>query len=268
MADASGDWLQWFGVRSRLVGPGPELLARFVGLADADATEVAAFARRWGLLGAHDLGRVPRLLEEPIRDLPEQLALRWELVVKNPPAGREPIAAWRWFSAHAAALFHLIDSLERRAPPRDVDMEVLCRPPAATWPDVGGLQPRWLNPDRPPPSALKDQRELVETLVARWLRFGAVGPELQWTASRRTIRLRARGLAGALAVGLLTAASGNAALTVCHHCARIHPRDKAPRRSQRSFCQSCQTDGVPLKYAKRDWWSRQRSGTVKTRKGG
>jgi len=64
--DPEHPWLGWSGgARLTLVHApyvGEELLECFVQLADASADEIVGFARRWGLLGRHDLGNYPDLL--------------------------------------------------------------------------------------------------------------------------------------------------------------------------------------------------------------
>jgi hypothetical protein len=265
--DSEHESLAWSGgARSALIRARPdmyeELLAGFVSLGDAPDEELLKFARRWGMLGHHDLGNYPDLLdraEEPRDHLVAALAglTQWTR------HGREPMAAWRCWSHHARALLRVSAALREGRVGRPEDVSMLCHPSptAYTWPDTAGLQPSWLRqPDySPSPHTLRNQRELVEVFVERWIRIGHVRPVLRWTASARAIELFGRGLMGALAVSLLAAVQGATSLAVCSGCANLYVPDRTPRETQRHFCGRCRDDGEPLRQAKRDSRARARA---------
>jgi putative ATPase subunit gpP of terminase len=258
--DPEHQWLWWSGgARPTLVRAGhdlgEELLERFVRLADASADEIAGFARRWGLLGSHDLGNYPDLLDRA-EDSYDHVAAGLTLLTQWRRHGREPLAAWRCWSQHAGALLRVSDELRHGRVGRPRDVAMVCRPSptADTWPDVAGLQPWWLRrPDHAPPApTLRNHRELVEVFVARWITAGHVRPMLRWTAKEHTVELSGRGLLGALAANLLAAVHGTTSLAVCSGCSGLYLPTRTPRNTQRHFCGPCRANGEPLRYAKRD----------------
>jgi hypothetical protein len=268
--DPEHESLVWSGgARPALIRARPdmygELLERFVGLGEASDEEILKFARRWSLLGHHDLGNYPDLLARAEEPLDRVVAALAELTQWT-RHGREPLAAWRCWSHHARALLRVAAALREARVARPEDIAMLCHPSptADTWPDTAGLQPLWLRrPDSsPPPPTLRNHRELVEIFVERWIRAGHVRPVLHWTATVRTIELFGRGLMGALAVSLLAAVQGVSSLTVCSGCANVYVPDRTPRETQRHFCRRCRDDGEPLRQAKRDSRARVRASAL------
>lgn len=270
--DSEHESLAWSGgARPALIRARPnmyeELLVGFISLGDAPDEEILKFARRWGLLGHHDLGNYPDLLdqaEEPRDHLVAALAglTQWTR------HGREPMAAWRCWSHHARALLRVSAALREGRVGRPEDVSMLCdpSPTADAWPDTAGLQPLWLRqPDYSPPPTLRNHRELVEIFVERWIRAGHVRPVLRWTVRARAIELFGRGLMGALAVSLLAAVQGATSLAVCSGCANLYVPDRTPRETQRNFCGGCRDDGEPLRQAKRDSRARVRAWELASR---
>jgi hypothetical protein len=237
---------------------GEELLERFVRLADAPSAEILAFARRWGLLGSHDLGDYPDLLD---RGEDEEAA--FASLVQWRRRGREPLEAWRRWSHHAGALLRVSDDLRHNRIGRPGDIAMLCFPSPTpdTRPDTAGLQPLWLRQAdyRPPSPTLRNHRQLVEVFSARWIHKGRVRPALRWTATALTIELAGRGLMGALASHLLAAVHGTTSLAVCSGCSSLYLPTRTPRATQRHFCERCRDDGEPLRHAKRDSRARARA---------
>jgi hypothetical protein len=268
--DPDRQWLCWSGgARPALVRARPdmyeELLEWFVRLGDASDEDILGFARRWGLLGRHDLGNYADLLDRA-EDVRDHVAVTIAMHFKWRRHGREPLAAWRCWSHHAGALLRVSDSLRDGRVGRPQDIAVLCdpSPTADTWTDTAELQPGWLRrPDYTPPvPTLRNHRDLVEVFVERWIRAGHVRPVLRWTASERTIELSGRGVMGALAVSLLAAVQGATSLAVCSGCSNLYVPDRTPRETQRHFCGRCRDDGEPLRQAKRDSRARVKARTL------
>jgi hypothetical protein len=269
--DPELQWLCWSGgARPTLVRARhdicEELLERFVRLADASADEIVGFARRWGLLGRHNLGNYPDLLDRAEDVLDEVGVISFSGLTQWRLEGREPLAAWRCWSHHAGALWRVADELRHGRVGRPRDVAILCHPSptADTWPDAAGLQPGWLRrPDYAPPApTLRNHRELVEVFTERWIDAGHVRPTLRWTATARMIELAGRGLMGALAVSLLAAVHGTTNLAFCSGCSALYLPPRTPRDTQRHFCGRCRADGEPLRHAKRDSRARARARTL------
>jgi len=267
-------WLVWNGgARSAFVRARPDmyedLLEWFVRLGEASDEDILKFSRRWGLLGHHDLGNYPDLLDRA-EDRRDQMVAALAEQTQWRRHGGEPLAAWRCWSHHAGALARVSAALRDGRVGRPDDIGVLCHPSptADTWPDIAGLQPWWLRrPDYTPPDpTLRNHRELVEVFVERWVRGGHVRPVLRWTARARGVELAGRGLMGALAVSLLAAVQGATSLAVCSGCSNLYVPDRTPRETQRHFCGRCRDDGEPLRQAKRDSRARARARTL-ARKG-
>jgi len=274
--DPEQQWLDWRGgARPTLVRArrdlSEKLLERFVRLADAPTEEIVEFARRWGLLGSHDLGNYPDLLDRA-EDVRDDVVAHLAGLTQWRGKGREPVAAWRCWSQHAGALLRVSDALRQGQVGRPHDITVLCHPSptADTWPDVAGLQPRWFRqPDyAPPASTLRNHRELVEVFTERWVHAGHVRPTLRWTANARTVELAGRGLMGALAVNLLAAVHGTISLAVCSGCSGLYLPTRTPRETQRHFCERCRDDGEPLRHAKRDSRARAKARILARAKAG
>ncbi len=258
--DPEQQWLCWSGgARSTLVRARPdlseELLEAFVQLAEAPADEIVKFARRWGLLGRHDLGNYPDLLDRA-EDVRDDVVAHLAWLTQWQRQDREPVAAWRCWSQHAGALLRVSDALRQGQVGRPHDVALLCHPSptADSWPDVAGLQPWWFRqPDYAPPApTLRNHRELVEVFTERWVNAGHVRPTLRWTANARKVELAGRGLMGALAANLLAAVHGTTSLAVCSGCTRPYLPTRTPRGTQRHYCGRCRDDGEPLRDAKRD----------------
>lgn len=265
--DPEQQWLSWSGgARSALVWARPdlseELLEAFVQLAEAPADEIVKFARRWGLLGRHDLGNSPDLLDRA-ENVGDGVVAYLAGLTQWRRQGREPLAAWRCWSQHAGALLRVSDELRRGRVGRPRDVAMLCHPSptADTWPDAAELQPLWLRrPDHAPPApTLRNHRELVEVFTERWVNAGHVRPTLRWTANVRRVELAGRGLMGALAANLLAAVHGTTSLAVCSGCSGLYLPTRTPRETQRHFCGRCRDDGEPLRHAKRDSRARARA---------
>ena len=268
--DPEHPWLCWSGgARPTLVRARQdlfeELLAGFVRLAEAPTAEILEFARRWGLLGCHDLGNYSDLLDRA-EDVGDRVVAALAEQTQWRRHGREPLAAWRCWSRHAGALLRVSEDLRHGRVGQPQDIEMLCdpAPSADTWPDAAGLQPWWLRrPDYTPPApTLRNHRELVEVFVERWVRGAHVRPVLRWTARARGVELAGGGLMGALAVSLLAAVQGATSLAVCSGCSNLYVPDRTPRETKRHFCGRCRDDGEPLRQAKRDSRARARARTL------
>jgi hypothetical protein len=268
--DPEHQWLLWHGgARPALLRVRPdmydEVLEQFVRLGEASDEEILKFARRWGLLGRHDLGNYPDLLDRA-EDVRDDVVATLAGMTQWRGQGREPLAAWRCWSHHAGALLRVSDELRhgRLGAPGDVAMLCQPSPQADTWPNAAGLQPWWLRqPDHAPPApTLRNHRALVEVFTERWIEAGHVRPTLRWTANARTVELAGRGLLGALAINLLAAVHGATSLAVCSGCSALYLPSRTPRETQRHFCNRCRDDGEPLRHAKRDSRARARALTL------
>jgi hypothetical protein len=216
---ASSTLLGWYwdGAPERWVKPGPTMLERFIGLRDASADRIVAYAREWGVLGICEHG-VPSSHNQTqdldiggvllgCEGLGELAGEHWVF--------REPIAAWHHFAGEAAEAALLAAALRGYGRTREPSLH----------------------------------RRLGMTLdlqsrLNRWLELGAVKPTIvlhpDWMAGDPEAALLptigASGLFGALALQLALAGSGIVGLAPCAGCGEWFTPNFAPREGQRAWC--------------------------------
>jgi hypothetical protein len=235
------------------------LLDRFLDLRGADDEKIAAFVRRWGILGicehglprTHHLARIaPRSLEDgPAGCLP----LGFDFG-KGGCLGREPIADWRTWAQAANDIVALATAAHH---------------------NLRGNQAAWdrLTEGREPqgPSGRR-LRQIVAKGVQWWLELGGVRPQFSWIADVGVqITLGSRGtwdplpqrptrlyghqhgatLFGALAAQLMVRVADVEGLAICSACGMPYLPTRRPAPNRRNYCSSCRAAGVPLRDALR-----------------
>ncbi len=208
----------------------PQTLAAFSDLADADAAQVVAFARRWGVLNTqyppfcgHRHGDEPRVL----LSRGAKPSSPGTMVVTIGPAssllpesGAECLACWR----------------------------------ALAWQTRSALNEVAIV--RKLPSVRPAQRRHAARMVQALIDMTYVRPRLMWDAEDAVVTLSGAGLMGAISMLVLTAVFGQG-LAMCANCGQWHSPMR-PQSDRRSYCLICRQSGAPERDASRDYRRRQR----------
>jgi hypothetical protein len=110
-----------------------------------------------------------------------------------------------------------------------------------------------------------DHRTTLAWLLNTLLGLGQVRPWVTWSDSARgrkhlQIKYSSRSLLSNLALQLCLRVSKMEAFLVCVHCQTVYaPLVRAPKTGQRNFCPKCRRNGIPNKYALKDFRRKRRS---------
>jgi hypothetical protein len=193
----------------------------------------------------------------------------------------EPVEAWKRLARQLAATLRLAARLQRGEPcpwrgPGSEDWEAIM----AADPQ-GVLYLAWLRELRarrpvavvgPEPSAedlVKLSREQVARVVDVWLAHGGVQLVPCWREGMPHLAVRvdfdrSAGLHGLLGLEIATALASPFGVVQCAGCGYPYaPQKRRPRADRRPYCPAC-SEGASL-AAKRAWWRRNRSATVRDR---
>jgi hypothetical protein len=264
--ELEGDKLIWRGVipgLERTEYSNKELLDRFIHLADADAKQILAYARKWGVLHICEHGlpasHNPQLYSFSPEQTVEQCSpLGWpEIperfgVIENEEemeplfSGWEPIESWRAYSRDAQAILNIAAALYRDRATRLEDWERLTN-------DAVGMMT----------ADVHTKQEHLVRAVKSWLVAGNVRPDIVLTklgrgrnkvVSEPRITLGGYGpawghLFGALACQLMYAITRAKGLAFCDGCVNTYIPTRRPRSDRRNFCESCQGRGEAERQA-------------------
>jgi hypothetical protein len=228
--------------------PQPGLLDAFLRLHDGPAEAILEFARDHAALG---LCRCGQPAAGP--HVHEEFAL-------GPRLGYEPISLWRYHSARAEFLIRAANRLRGKLPaPLDY----------ANWQkllDYAGWPPGRYRDDPNDPAArdYRSHRALVAHAVSRWLAEGNAVLALVWEEHANDPMLHTGGreypgMFTALGLQVALACSRAESLGTCDGCGHLFPPRRAPRAGERSYCEECRRNRVPVRDAKRDHRERQRA---------
>jgi hypothetical protein len=243
----------------RLVKPEAAMLERFARLSESGDAEQAVlnYARRSGLL---DLCVHHMPYDHPPVGLPVSFATNGGVILTFDPvagcrslAGKEPVAAWLYWSRQAAALLAVFSLLRRGDPARPEDWLVLAEDPpwVAGEPRAADLRDEaksWVGRLARGEVPLRWQQDVASGAIETWLRLAGVGVQLRWTHGVPEIGTRGGGLLGSLGLQILLAAVDSSGLLMCPGCGHLHAPAKAPFRSHK-FCEECRKELVPEKLA-------------------
>jgi hypothetical protein len=115
-----------------------------------------------------------------------------------------------------------------------------------------------------------EQGQLFGSISTLMMRLGLV-PQLRWgNASGRPqliIGTISDGMLSALVFRTALAMAKSEQIPICDGCGKVFETDRAPKRGQRKFCNTCRDSGVPQRIAQRDsrQRKRERSGDGKAR---
>lgn len=235
-ADLEKDRLVWVSDYDRKrcqkeVYPGPQMLERFVSLADASPASILEFARQWGVLEICEHG-LPRS-HNPCR--PGQQMYRrvtWCYPLGWYERGKgydcwEPLAAWRQFSRHARALLNIAAQLHQGQVGRLEDWRIV-------YERSGSPRPApWWEQD------VQIEKWKVANVVNEWLELGNVRLRARWDEAGPSVTLAGGGLFGALACQLLLTISRTDGLAICSACGVPYVPHRRPVAKRRRYCEAC-----------------------------
>lgn len=226
------------------VRPAPDVLERFLDLADASDATLAEFARRYGGLGA------------------------FKSAGHGKKSDIEYCEVWRYLARSMWALLMIARRLYVGSPAARAD-----------WDAIGNVPPviRVLFNERKGDPLRGEYHWYVMTyfvakgssrnsamllrLLNSLVELGGVRPWLQWPGGARCPQLVYSGpaLLSHLALQLCLRVAKVDALYICSHCSHEYPRvGRAPKSGQRNYCPECRKAGEPGRYALRDHRRKQR----------
>lgn len=238
------------GIEPAVEEPPPDLLDRFVALAEAPDVGILVFARRFGVLQTcrhglpyrHD----PKCKLRPVRHPAAEHAFYY----------REPLAAWRRLAAQVRAVLRIATAVERDTLGSAGDWAVV-------WPETQGRddvldegRAEWL-------ATIDGQRYSLVSVVSAFLWVGDVRPRLvcecvKGRGTRVTFALGANRVFGEVALRLAMTVSRVEGLAICANCKTPYTPKRRPKRGQRSFCPNCGKKAAQ-RFASRDYRCRQRA---------
>jgi hypothetical protein len=239
--DATGIHLQPNENQRKYVVPRKEAFDAFVRLWKQPSAHTLRFARKWGLL---------RINERPVESEEKTV---WQ----------EPLSTWQHFSRRAHAILNIASNLDGGALGLAEDWHALpdMRPHLndetlsqlegtlgmfRTWASRGSS---W-DPDRIP--NLEEQRTLLMTEVAVWLKLGRTGFMLVPNKNKWELVIDYNfRIFGFLALQL-AAAIARSDIYTCSGCGSPYPRERRlPKPGQANYCEECRSNKVALKDADR-----------------
>ena len=280
------------------VSPGRGMLEQFARLENAPPTEIARFARRWGILN------VARF--KPSGSAKKRFYWRDPFFLDHvgykdgaPFAyGREPLYVWGyWISRFAAALRCASEIQEKRHPPSK-DWELITGTPDMSHYDPGRDKaaiayhrsqaklidefPRKHPVEQIPVELPGMPRELALYNVWRFCQedefhgFGGeiqarvecfriisdwqeiAGIELRLNPSSNRIEVATRCLFAGLVWQLMAAVCSCGGVAVCSECSKIYVPNRKPSAKTRNYCPACRKSGAGVKNAVRAFRARQK----------
>jgi hypothetical protein len=236
-----------FPPQAHRVRPSPDILERFLRLADAPVQQIHKFATRFGAL------LIFCRIEE--RKIPGKLFIV------------ESCETWRYFARSMRSLLRIASCFhtDRKPDPADWD-QVGVHPeswvPARSKlrdplsPTSSGGEEAWIAMTHFVRKGADRDRQMWALLLNVLLELGRVRPWLVWdgvgSARRPKLLFSGPNLLSYLALALCLRASKHDAFAVCSYCNQQYaPLGRAPKAGQRNFCPDCRTSGVPVRVAQR-----------------
>jgi hypothetical protein len=239
---------------SRVVRPTPDLLERFISLAEEGEVQIHKFAKKYGGLeiffhwsskGVHI--EYCSVWQYFARVMKAALKISGNLYARQPlPAGE-----WKSIGRIPEAMRSMEEGQEqyRRIRSGIPEMEEWCA-------IAGYLR----SSGRPYP---REARPLFVRVLNTLLGLGMVRPWIVWPdnqqASRPQLVYSGRSLMSALALQLCLRVAKIKSFVICSHCQQSYlPEKRAPKTGQRNFCPECRKNGVPQQYASISFRERRR----------
>ena len=241
---------------SHVVRPTPDLLERFIDLAEEDEVQMLKFARKYGGLEIFfdwDSKRVHieycSVWRYFARVIKAALKIGASLYARQPLAA----AAWKTIGQLPAAIRSMDES-----PGRDHGLRSRITE-AEQWCSIAGYL---RSSGRPYP---RETRSLFVRVLNILLGLGMVRPWIVWPdspqRSRPQVVYSGRSLMSGLALQLCLRVAKIASFVICVHCHQSYlPAKRAAKTGQRNFCPGCRDKGIPQQYAWSDFQQRKRDG--------
>lgn len=222
----------------------PDLLERFMDLAESTDEGLRKFAARFGALW---IFRTPD---------PETPLIAWF----------EHCDVWRYFARTMLALLKIAARSRQDGPATKEDWDAIGRLPAvlSNWdfPDERVDENFWIATAHYVAKGSNRNRKCHVRLLNTLLALGRVRPWVLWPANsgRARVVYSSPRLVSYLALQLCLKIGGLNAFVTCHHCRKEYtPPQRAPKAGQRNFCPECRDLRIPKTYALRDYRERKRS---------
>lgn len=233
----------------RLVGPGRDMLAKFVKLAEAPPEAILSYARIWGMLGVCERHNLPCTHNPPpftVRTLAVGVSSVWcQPQWSNDEGFRESVETWQGFSRLMRALLNIASDLHLdRQTCRDDWHSAFTDGPGSlvlllnemgikNWGFALDYPDMWKEPS-------EIQWQVVERILNLMLEWGNVRPIFQVTKGTPSIKMGSEGLFGALVVLLMFAIGRMDGFAICTACRESYPPKRRPRIGQRNYCSNPQ----------------------------
>jgi hypothetical protein len=235
----------------RVARPTPDLLERFIGLAEKDEAQILQFARKYGGLEIFVDWHSKRVHIEYCsvwqylaRVMKAMLKISASLYARQ----RVPSAEWKIIGELPAAIRSMEESpgQDHWVRNRFTDME--------QWCSIAGYL---RSSGRPYP---RETRSLFIRMLNTLLGLGMVRPWIVWPeGSRPQVVYSGRTLMSGLALQLCLRVAKIPSFVMCAHCQQSYlPEKRAPKTGQRNFCPACRDKGIPQQYASWDFQQRKR----------
>jgi hypothetical protein len=232
------------GNTSAKVVPSPDLLEKFLSLAEAPSRRIQKFAERYGCLSIF-YSPVDRYNFKNVYD--------------------EHCDVWRYFARSMRALLKIAAQFYSGRSGSKEDWDVIGNPPEATksgewrkdaennWTMLAAFVARnWVG-DR--------DRDTFVGLLNSLLWLGNVRPWVKWKAgtTRPQIVYNSPRLLAHLALQLCLRITKLESFITCDHCKKeFTPVKRAPKTGYRTFCPECRAARIPQKYADKDRQTRKK----------
>lgn len=260
-----GDDLIWAPSGEQFKSPGFRfgMLDEFRSLHTAESADLAAYARKWGVLGLCEHGL-------PWQHLSTIFSVQYGVKgCELRPASCRPgswfldsIAAWRRLSLAADAVLRLAAMIEGGAA---FQSDECWKRLLTAGPTTKGGIPEW--PSRST-NAKRRAYELLAQEIETWLAVGKTVPRCSWkpprkgrddgTRFRMTLGSRSwPNLFPVLALKLMLAVSTEGGFAFCSTCPRSYVPERRPSGTRNNYCPACREDGTMWRSLKRQQRARQ-----------
>jgi hypothetical protein len=268
--ETDGVHLNWGRDGARYVQPKDGMLTAFLRLSDASDQEIAAYARRWGVLGLCTHG-LPCSHNQYLFGFDDGIGFCLPVILPRSQGSpfwfQEPLELWRAWSRKAQALLNIAVQLNQGNRALWEDWNVIKEIRTSGLTDSKGIPAEarrlaWMK------DITSERKEMSEELDT-WISRGQVRPRASWntsaTHSRTPVAWRfspdtvSRGpnLFGLLALNIVHTIAGSGS-AVCSACARSYPRDRRPDPGRRNYCEECRAKGMPERDAAREYRARKK----------
>jgi uncharacterized Zn finger protein (UPF0148 family) len=221
----------------RVVRPTRDLLDGFVQLAEAPASAILQYARKWGLLRLDKQGR-PCTNVHPIREAADGKTL----------PRSEPLAAWRCYCRRARAVLNIAAQLQQGKCGNASDWAVLdaladrIGPGALAETDRRGLLGLYARVGCPQETkaSLENRRRFLAWELMLWLDLTRPSLTLKPSQHSWQMEISYNGcLLAAIALQLALTVAGARTLFTCSGCGMAYVRARAAKSGQANFCPQC-----------------------------